>query len=267
MRVAVKCAYNGVPFHGFARQPNLKTVEGLIVAVLEDKGYITNPKESMFRSSSRTDKGVSALGNVVAFNTEKSIDNLFDECNSSFKNIVFYGKKFVDTSFYPRHAKQRIYSYYLPKDKASLETVRSIIPLFIGTHDFTNFARVESNKNPVRTIVNIHVTEIDEFFVLTFHAPTYLWHQIRRIISAIIQVEQQKIKKKSIQYAVEHPDKKVDFGLAPPHRLVLEDVIYDFSFSVKPEALEKKKEIEETIFHMIKYPSLKIADKIRQKMQ
>ena len=60
MRVAVKIAYNGKQFLGYARQPLLKTVEGDIIQNLEKKGIINSAKEALFRSASRTDKGVSA---------------------------------------------------------------------------------------------------------------------------------------------------------------------------------------------------------------
>ena len=84
MRIAVKFAYDGRKFYGFARQPRLKTVEENILNILVENGFIKDPKESHFRSASRTDKGVSALGNVIAFNTDSS-----KESESSAGNFKF----------------------------------------------------------------------------------------------------------------------------------------------------------------------------------
>ena len=49
MRVSLKFAYDGNGYYGFARQPNLKTIEGDIIKKLIEKNYIKNPKESTFR--------------------------------------------------------------------------------------------------------------------------------------------------------------------------------------------------------------------------
>ena len=40
MRIALKFAYNGQNFYGYARQPNLRTVEGEIIDLLVETGYI-----------------------------------------------------------------------------------------------------------------------------------------------------------------------------------------------------------------------------------
>ena len=248
MRVALKFAYDGRLFHGYARQPNVETVEARIIHSLKQTGYITpHPKESIFRSASRTDKGVSALGNVIAFNTEKNVDYLIDEINDSLHHIVFYGKKRVEDSFYPRHASQRIYHYYVNKDDIDIEILQLIVPLFIGSFNFSNFARVESYKNPVRSIDNINIIDFESFFILEFCAQTYLWHQIRRIVSAILKVKKQKNTKQEIMYALTHPEKQYDFGVASPEQLILNDIIYPFSFQIDENGLRKKEELKEKI--------------------
>jgi len=61
MHIAVKFAYDGRKYFGFARQPNLKTIEGEILTVLIRNGLIDDVITSQFRYTSRTDKGVSAL--------------------------------------------------------------------------------------------------------------------------------------------------------------------------------------------------------------
>ena len=148
MRIALKFAYDGHIFHGYARQPGLKTVEGEIISILVREEYIKNAKDSIFRSSSRTDKGVSALGNVIAFNTDKPIDNILKQINTKTEEILFYGIKEVEPDFYPRYAKQRIYRYYLKNNNFDMEKIISAASLFTGTHNFSNFARVEEGKNP-----------------------------------------------------------------------------------------------------------------------
>ena len=55
---------------GSQRQPDLPTVESEVISALTQIGAISTIDESRFGFASRTDKGVSALGHVVAFDTE-----------------------------------------------------------------------------------------------------------------------------------------------------------------------------------------------------
>ena len=230
MRVALKFAYNGKFFYGYARQPNLKTVEGTIIDLLVSHDFIQDAKESMFRSASRTDKGVSSLGSVVAFNTDKPINNILQELNIDSKEVLFYGFKEVEPDFYPRYAKQRIYRYYLKNNGFDMEEIISATSLFTGMHNFSNFARVEEGKNPERTIDNIVVGENKQFFTIDFYAQTFLWHQIRRIISSIEKASTGKINKRQIVDALNKPELEVDYGVAPPEPLILKNIIYQFHF-------------------------------------
>jgi len=230
MIVALKFAYDGRNFHGYARQPELKTVEGEIIKALIKKGFIEDTQEACFRSASRTDKDVSSLGNVVAFNTNKSINNILQELNIKPKEVLFYGIKEVEPDFYPRYAKQRIYRYYLKNNDFDVEKIIFATSLFTGTHNFTNFAKIEECKNPERTIDNIVVGENKQFFTIDFYAQTFLRHQIRRIISAIEKASTGKINKEQILDALNKPGLKVDYGVASPEPLILKDIIYQFNF-------------------------------------
>jgi len=244
MRIAIKFAYDGRNFQGYARQPQLKTVEGELIKNLVQHDFIEDAKNSCFRSASRTDKGVSALGNVVAFNTDSSKEHIFQTLISEITDTLVYGIKIVEPNFYPRYAKWRIYRYYLKNHNFALEKLLSVTALFTGEHNFHNFARVEADKNPVRIIDNIVVTERDDFFAIDFYAQTFLWHQIRRIISALGKVASNKLEKEQIIDALANPNKKVDFGLAPAEPLILKDVVYDFEFEYDKILLKKIKDLE-----------------------
>ena len=252
MRVALKFAYNGMSYHGFARQPHVKTVEESLINILIQQDYIKDPKTSMFRCASRTDKGVSALGNVIAFNTEKKVNDLLIKCNNKLENILIYAIKKVNDDFFPRYAKLRGYRYFLKKNNYDFKELKKLVTLFEGTRDFSNFARIENNKNPIRTIDKIQCLEIDDFFIIDFYAQTYLWHQIRRIISAIIQVLKQKITQEEIDNALNNPKKKIDFGLASSEPLILTDIIYNFPFDEDPRWINKKDEMKKHLINEIK---------------
>ena len=251
MRIALKFAYDGRTFYGYARQPKLKTVEGEIISSLIKHDIIEDTKESHFCSASRTDKGVSALCNVIAFNTNSSKKCILRKLQTDLTGVVVYGIKNVEENFYPRHAKLRVYGYRLKNTGFKADKILSTTASFIGTHNFTNFARVEEYKDPVRTIDNIVITEENCFLIFDFYAQTFLWHQIRRIVSSIEKVGTGALEKERIVEALNNPNKTVDFGLAPAEPLILKDIIYDFEFECDKNLLNKVTDLENKIIQSI----------------
>ena len=251
MRVAVKFAYDGKNFHGYARQPELKTVEGELIKFLVKYGFIEDTKESVFRSASRTDKGVSALSNIIVFNTDSSKKQILNFLCNDLSEILVFGIKEVEQDFNPRYAKLRQYSYYLPIPNLDIEKIVTTSACFTGENNFSNFVRLESFKNPVRTIDNIIITHENDFLKIDFYAQTFLWHQIRRIISALIKIGIGKLEKEQITVALVNPEEKVDFGLAPAEPLILKDIIYDFNFEIEKTQFEKIKKLKEQIISSI----------------
>jgi tRNA pseudouridine38-40 synthase len=257
MRIALEFAYNGKKLHGFARQPNVETIEEKIITALINHDIIEDIVESKFRYASRTDKGVSAFCNVIAFNTKSDKKNILKKLSFEFEDIIFYSIKDVDLDFNPRYAKQRIYRYYLPKDCLDIERAIETAKIFIGEHNFSNFARVESNRNPVRIINNIVFSENGNFIYVDFSAQTFLWHQIRRIISSIIKIETKKLDKDQLKKALNNTNKRVDFGLAPAELLILMDIIYNFEFEYDEKLLHRLNELKKSIINNLDIASFK----------
>lgn len=251
MKLALKFSYNGKNFIGYARQPQQKTIEGEIISSLVNNRFIVDTKVSEFRSASRTDKGVSALGNIIAFKTDINLNNILKVLNDDLKDIIFYGLKEVNIDFYPRHAKQRRYRYYLKNNDFDNNKIISAAASFAGKHNFSNFARVEPDRDPVRRIDNILIDFQKNCIIIEFFAQNFLWNQVRRIVAAISKVGLGKIEKEEIIEALHNPDKRVDFGLAPAEPLLLADVIYDFEFKIDNTYYMSLNEIEKNIISCI----------------
>jgi tRNA pseudouridine38-40 synthase len=248
MRVAIKFAYDGAHFSGYARQPGQRTVEQMLLEVLSESKVMRDPRSSRFRTASRTDRGVSALGNVCAFDSDAPIETILKILENGRSNDIFlYGNKCVDPEFYPRHAMRREYRYYLKKKDLDVDAVLSTAALFTGEHNFQNFARIEPSKNPVRTIDNIIIAERQGFLVLDFYAQTFLWNQIRRIVSALKKAGEGTLTQHAIKQALLHPEERVDFQLAPSEPLILKDVVYDFSFDTMKDYKKILRDFEERI--------------------
>ncbi len=232
MRVALKFGYDGTKFAGSQRQPGKRTVEGEIIAALE--GFT---KFDEFKAAGRTDAGVSALGAVIALDTEFSTTKLIRALNARVRDVWFYGYKVVEAGFNPRYALERRYRYFLRDEGQNLEIMENASQLFIGEHDFSNFAKIEEGKNPIRKVENAYVRRKNGMFVLEFSAPNFLWNQIRRMVSAIDRASRGLVELSSIKDALQS-NVHTDFGLAPSEALVLVDVKYDFEFEKDTEQNE-----------------------------
>ena len=212
----LKFAYDGKYFHGYQRQGNLITIEGEILKILQ-KFKISKK----IKSASRTDRGVSALGNVIWIDSEsgKEPEEIIGILNSHLKHIYFHSYALKDIN--PRHARVRWYRYHLfPKYDFNL--LKKSARIFEGEHDFKNFTR--ARKNTVLKIDKIEIKKIGEIVIIDFFANHYLWNMIRRIVAAMQYYSQGN------KFGDEIFDKKMNFGLAPSESLILMDVSYDFEF-------------------------------------
>ena len=146
-RLALKFAYSGKYFHGFQRQPDVRTIEGDIREALfelegmgleldrdgkqfelyrdekkfePDRGgkefepYVREKKEPIYSYASRTDSGVSAAGNVILFSTPLSGKDLIGYLNTKLEHIFFHSFAEVNERFNPRFASERWYRYFVP---------------------------------------------------------------------------------------------------------------------------------------------------------
>ena len=257
MRYALKFAYDGTRFHGYARQPNVYTVEGAIINALESLGLISNPKINRFRSASRTDKGVSALGNVIAFDCyyDLTID-ILEDINDELRDIWFYGFRRVDQKFYPRFAKLRHYRYYLwINDDFDFDAFLEGASLFTGEKDFRNFCKADG-RNTVREIKNIIIDKFENLLSINFFAQTFVWQQVRRIVSALEKIGYHEVGIDTVKKAIEKPEERRTFGIAKAENLLLVDVRYDFDFEFKSSIIERIPDLERRIIERSRPDSL-----------
>jgi tRNA pseudouridine38-40 synthase len=245
LRVAVKIAYIGGDFCGSQIQPNVRTVEGVILSDLQAICHMT-PEELDVRMASRTDSGVNALGNVVVFNTDfDDFVVLLKALNAVSKGVFYRSIAIVRKDFNPRIADRRLYRYIIPGDGMDFERARTCARLFQGEHDFQRFCRTEGRPTEA-TIDSIDLWRDGDVIIADFSAVFYLWNMIRRIMAAVISVGKGWIKIEDVHRALEGAD--VTFGLARPDALTLMDVIYcNIDFIVPSDSMFDSR-IEESVF-------------------
>lgn len=233
-RIALKFAYDGTRFYGFQRQPDRMTVEGVLVGALARVGAIRSPRECGYRSSSRTDRGVSALGNIVSLRTSFPLSQLCSAINSEMEDVWAYSAVRVADDFNPRAARQRWYRYFLAKRGQDPKLMREIASRFVGVHDFSGYAR-KDRRNPMRRIASITLSESGMFYVIDFRAESFLWNMVRRIVWMMNEGGTGRMPLDVI--GPEAKGRPSRIGLSPPEFLVLMDIDCGIVFPLDARAV------------------------------
>lgn len=221
MRLALKIAYDGTLYHGYARQPGIETIEGALEKRLREMGAIGEGEH--LQVASRTDKGVSAAGNVIAFDTDMESESVANALAHSFRGIWVLGFAEVPEGFNPRHAVRKKYRYYLYNDGIDIGVLKKAVSLFIGEHDFTNFARLDG-RNPVRKIEMAKVSG-RRIIKIDFEGKSFLWNQVRRMVAAAEKAGRGEASLEELQNAL-NKKSRANFGIAPPENLLLMNLYY-----------------------------------------
>ncbi len=187
MKLALRVAYDGTAFHGFQRQPEVRTVEGELIKTLTSLKILDGQKENTFKGASRTDRGVSAFFNVVSFVPGERKDLARpDVLNHNLKDIWVLGVAEVPDGFHPRFwAKSKTYRYYLVDEGFDLRDMRECAKLFEGSHDFSAFAKLEAGRNPLREVNRITIVPRGGYYIVEITGESFLWEMARRIVSAL----------------------------------------------------------------------------------
>jgi len=188
VRYAFKIAYDGARYFGFARQPSLPTVEGELLKALKECGLCHDPAEARYRVAARTDRGVSAVGQIVALNVLKR-PNISAINVHLPDDISILSTTKVQPSFDPwRMALRKHYRYKCGAPEGfDLKKARGAAKLLLGAHDFWSFCKHDQGKP---TLGELEQVKISGRKILTFDfvAPAFLWQQVRRMVGALLTV-------------------------------------------------------------------------------
>lgn len=205
----IKYGYDGARFTGFQRGNGVNSIEDSIIRLLSLYGISHD-----IESAARTDRGVSARGNVFLIQTDRNINDVMGILNARIENMFFYSYALLDDYINPRHNSMKEYSYILT-DYVNIEELMIKLLEFKGQHDFRNFCTVDS-RNTVRTIDDISYSQFGRFYIINFYGKSFIWHQIRSIMAFALAGNKNPFSLKT----------KFTY-IAPPEPLILRDIIYD----------------------------------------
>ncbi|MCK5217508.1 MAG: tRNA pseudouridine(38-40) synthase TruA [Methanosarcinales archaeon] len=242
MRIALKLAYIGTKYNGFQIQPNVPTVEKELFRALTELDIIQDPKSSGYIGSGRTDTGVHALGQVVAFNTNNIPMAVPRVINDKLPpSIWVWSSSEVPVDFDPRRdAISREYRYFICGECFNIALMRSASRLLKGTHDFSNFAVINSDKSTLRTIERIDIRLAGRLITLDIKANSFLWHMVRKIVNALRMIGDERRDVEWLERML-HP-KEFEEGLepAPGYGLLLKNVGYDIKIPWEDDEYSKR---------------------------
>jgi tRNA pseudouridine38-40 synthase len=235
--------YDGTCYYGWQAQKNLRTVQGeLMMAIKKMTG-----EEVDLIGTSRTDKGVHALGQVANFHTTRSIEaqSFLKGLNSLTPDDIFIlNAEVVPDNFHARfHAKSKIYVYQLfnaevpsiyhrrfcwflssPLDILAMRKAASFL---IGEHDFKSFQGGPSDsRSSVRTVYALHVIRRRNFIWIFVKANAFLYKMVRNIVGTLVEIGQKKKKIEQMLEILAARDRKAAGITAPAQGLFLEKIYY-----------------------------------------
>lgn len=228
MRLLIKFGYFGWQFTGFQKGNGTKSIEDTIIRVLEKAGI-----SSSVQSAARTDRGVSAISNAFAVDTERKPSMVMGVLNGKIPEMMFHSYAVVPETFNPRHCDYKTYRYIILGGNVG-PYLRQALKPFKGQHDFRNFCKMDG-RNPVRTIKSISVSRKGERIFIDYKGRSFLWNQIRSITAYALEHSYAENQGDPFSREGKYPK------LMDPNGLILTDITYK-GFEFKDGmSLSKKK--------------------------
>lgn len=238
---AYRLAYDGRSYHGFQRQPDVQTIEGEVLSALRSLDILdgTESVPEGYSAAGRTDAGVSAVAQTVAFDAPEWLDP--QAFNSRLPDAIrVWARTEVPDYFHATHdATQRTYRYYLWAPEGDLELAQIAADRLSGTHDFHNLTSAEDQTT--RNLA-VSVSSDGPIFEVVCQAEGFVHELVRRIASLIEAIATEAASPDRVGTVLSEDSLQGSRGVGParPEPLVLTAVTYPtVDFTPAPETVSK----------------------------
>ena len=245
--IKLTLAYDGTDYAGWQVQPGRRTVQGVLEAALEK--ITGEPVRTL--ASGRTDAGVHALGQVVAFRTATHLPEevLRRALNAELpRDVAVRDVARAADGFHPirdalrkryryiihdgpvRDVFRRRYAWQYPR-RLDADAMHRAAQCLLGTHDMASFQTSGAERaSTVRTICEIAVRrgEASDRHVLSteVEADGFLYNMVRAVVGTLVEIGRGARPEGWLAEVLSARDRRLAGPTAPPQGLVLVRVDY-----------------------------------------
>ena len=254
VRIFMRIAYDGRGFHGFAYQPEVRTVAG----VLSDAFDAMSCSHSSIVCAGRTDAGVHAKGQVVHVDVDEAFSprNLAGSLNRMLApEVVIREAGMAPPDFHARYsATARSYRYtilnsWMPdplmvhrvwhvREPLDVRSMRMAADCILGAHDFSAFCRRRKGESPGTPIVReVFRSELIVSFpddqaegrvlMLDISGGSFCHQMVKSLVGTYVEVGRGRLTPADVYCLLQSPAGSRVSTLAPSAGLCLMRVDYD----------------------------------------
>ncbi|HWO56975.1 MAG TPA: tRNA pseudouridine(38-40) synthase TruA [bacterium] len=243
MRYRLDVAYHGRDFHGWQKQPGLRTVQGELEVWLSR--FLGDREEVALTGAGRTDTGVHALALPAHFDWPEPIDTValhhrlrvalpHDLAILSFHRVAddFHARYSAIARRYVYRVRRGAWPFNRDRDwqvhgELAIDRLHACAAIIRGTQDFSGFCRALSLKENNRCSVT-HSEWRTEGDNLTYRirADRFLHQMVRLIVGTSVAVARGQGTPERLREILTAGDVTLCGDAAPPHGLTLEAVEY-----------------------------------------
>lgn len=253
MRLRIDVSYDGSDFHGWATQPQLRTVQGTLESAL---ATVLRVPETRVVCAGRTDTGVHARGQVVHVDVaslpesrtssdEAPVDTLRRRLNGLLPaDIRLRAIRAVPESFDARFsATWRRYAYRIADAVAhqdpltrnhvmhhpralDIDAMNEAAALLLGLHDYASFCKQREGATTIRTLQTLSWARVDGIAEATVQADAFCHHMVRALVGCMVVIGEGRRPPAWAADVLEGRVRNPVAALVPALGLTLEEVGY-----------------------------------------
>lgn len=255
LRLRLDLAYDGSAFHGWARQPSLRTVQGELEQALDT---ILRVGGSALTVAGRTDTGVHARGQVAHLDVDpealvaaagrapglpadalrRRLNGVLDadvrvhrvaEAPAGFdaRFSAIWRRYVYRVADRPGAVDPLTRSHVLAHPRElDVEAMNEAARLLLGEHDFASFCKKREGATTIRTLLDLGWARREDVLEATVRADAFCHNMVRSLVGCMIAVGEGRREPRWAADVLVARQRDPGVTVVSPHGLTLEEVGY-----------------------------------------
>jgi tRNA pseudouridine38-40 synthase len=249
-RLKLTVEYDGTDYVGWQRQLNGTSVQEVLEEAL---GELFGAKVAT-EAAGRTDAGVHALGQVVAFEAPRELpSSAYLRGLSALlpEDVAVVAAEEVPADFDPRRwSSGKRYRYLISNRPVrsplrrrthwqlfaplDVPAMKAAAPALLGTHDFSAFRAANCEAlTPRRTLRELSIEASGDVVQFELEGTAFLKHMVRNVVGTLVEVGRGRQSVAWVKEVLDSRDRTLAGPTAPAQGLVLLEVRYDEERAVR----------------------------------